>query len=126
MPFSLVGLRTGVVSGVILRERGDEAAMPVSVRGVRDAVSVVCAPNAQDKQDHHTSRCRFPPSDRPECRGPQGGDHLDGHREHREPHMPTGVFFNVSCVHPCPPKQPNASMEPWQAELLSVVQEYRS
>jgi hypothetical protein len=42
------------------------------------------------------------------------------------PHMPTGVFFNVSCVHPCPPKQRNASMEPWQAELLSVVQEYRS
>jgi hypothetical protein len=56
----------------------------------------------------------------------KGGDHLDGHREHREPHMPTGVFFNVSCVHPCPPKQRNASMEPWQAELLSVVQEYRS
>jgi hypothetical protein len=55
MPFSLVGLRTGVVSGVILRERGDEAAMPVSVRGMRDAVAVVCAPNAQDKQDHHTS-----------------------------------------------------------------------
>ena len=55
MPFSLVGLRIGVVSGVILRERGDEAAMPVSVRGMREAVAVVGAPNAQDKQDHHTS-----------------------------------------------------------------------
>jgi hypothetical protein len=99
MPFSLVGLRTGVVSGVILRERGDKAAMPVSVRGMREAVAVVCAPNAQDKPDHHTSRCRFPPSDRPECRGPQGGDHLDGHREHREPpHAHRGLLQRVMCA----------------------------